>query len=1051
MTKFLVTEDAMKLPPEQERIRAKCFHPSGNFVEFPIEEVETSIPARFEKIVRQHPDRIAVKTETCVATYEQLNDMANDFATAMLQQGSKAQLVALLFEKSVAQIAAMLGAMKAGKFFLILDPSFPKIRLAAMLKSSWAKLLVTNRRNTGLADEIATPDCQLMQWESIDSSIYRNNPALSIAAKALAFINYTSGSTGEPKSLLRNHRMILHNIMLRTNLMHVCEHDRISLLSSGTSNAITNSLLALLNGAGLYSLDVKKDGVARLAGWLAEESITIAPMSSPLFRNLCENLEGNDNFPDLRVIRLRSESVFKSDAELYKQHFSSTCIFVTGLSSNETGPLADYLIDHDTVVTDDAVPIGYEAPGKEVTLLNEDGEKIGYDAVGEIAVRSRYLSPGYLRNSQLTKSKFKRDRSEPGSLLYLTGDLGLMLPNGCLMHKDRKDFRVKVRGNPVDIKEVETALRAHPKIHDSVITARINQSGEPVLVAYFVTAPQEVPSVSELVRFLGQTLPDYMIPAAFVRLNSMPLNPQNKVDRMALPLPVETRPDLDTPFMAPRSAEEKDIAEIWAEVLDIDRVGTQDNFFDLGGHSLAATRIVARLIEKFDLKLPLQLLFDSPTVEKMATVIAENQNVGHRPGRFRASLCDDMVRGRSDTSVDFAPFPREEVERSAVERFEKTVLMYPDRIAVKTGDEVVTYSRLNSMANRVAREIVSQRGIEPEAVAILMNNSARLMAAMLAVLKAGKFFVLLDRLSPQVRLANILNDSQAHLIISEGLYADENRHLIGAKNRLLDFDSIAYQNSEENLGLNTSPDALAAILYTSGSTGEPKGVIWAHRNLLHQVMLFTNAYKLSKMDRILLSTSGTGNAVSIGSLALLNGASLLPFDVQMHGLNGLIHWLRDEKITICWVGSPLFRNICHALNEKEKFPDVRILRLASDASYKSDIDLYKKHFSPACQLINGLSNTEAGLICTYWVDKSSEIMNPDVPVGYPVEDKEIVLLDGSGKEVSVNSVGEIVIRSHYLSPGYWRRPELTAAKFKLDPNGSGQRIYFSGDLVLLCH
>ena len=155
-------------------IRAKCLHPTGIHVEFPIEDVETSIPARFEKIVRQHADRIAVKTETRVATYSQLNDMANRFAHALLQShGPRAQLVALLLEKDVAQVAAMLGAMKAGKFFLILDPSFPKARLAAMLKGSRAKLVVTNRRNAFLADEIATPDCQLMQWENIDDSIFR--------------------------------------------------------------------------------------------------------------------------------------------------------------------------------------------------------------------------------------------------------------------------------------------------------------------------------------------------------------------------------------------------------------------------------------------------------------------------------------------------------------------------------------------------------------------------------------------------------------------------------------------------------------------------------------------------------------------------------------------------------------------------------------------------------------------------------------------------------------------------------------------------------------
>jgi amino acid adenylation domain-containing protein len=1044
-------EYAFSLSPMQQSIRDRCNHPSGKFAKFPVADVETSIPARFEKIVRKHASRIAVTTETSAVTYNQLNDMANRFAHVLLQtQGAKAQPIALLLEKDVAQVAAMLGTMKAGKFFLILDPSFPKTRLATMLKGSRAKLVVTNRRNASLADEIIARDCDLIQWETVDGSTSSENPELPIAPKALAFINYTSGSTGEPKGLLRTHRMILHNIMLRTNLVHVCQHDRISLLSSGTSNAITNSLLALLNGAGLYSLEIKTEGVARLGSWLEQEAITIAPMSSPLFRNLCETLKGNHNFPELRILRLRSESVFKSDLDLYKRFFSPKCIFVTGLSSNETGPLADYLVGHDTVVTDGSVPVGYAAPGKEILLLNEDGETIGFDEVGEIAVRSRYLFPGYLRNPRLTKSKFKHDPTGNGSRIYLTGDMGLRLADGCLLHKGRKDFRVKVRGYPVDLKEVETAFRAHPSMLDSVVTARTNQLGETALVAYFVTATRRAPSISELIRFLGQTIPDYMIPAKFVRLERMPLNPQNKVDRTALPPAAETRPPLDTPFMAPRDEIERRVAEIWAEVIGIDQVGVHDNFFELGGHSLGATRVVARVIDKFHIEIPLQALFESPTVERMAAVIKENQSRDHQPRERRSLQSTDVTRARTTVpTIDFTPFPKDDVERSIPERFEKIVRMYPDRIALKTGNEIVTYAQLNAMANRMAHAIVERRGLEAEAVAILLDQGAPLMAAMLAVLKVGKFFVWLDRYSPKARLATVIRDSQAGLIISDRQYSEFTRHFHDENSILLASDSINSHVAQENLNLNISSNSLAAISYTSGSTGEPKGVILAHRNLLHQAMLFTNAYKISACDRLLLTTSSTANALSIGFSALLNGAALLPFDVQNYGVNRLVNWLLDEKISICWIGAPLFRNICQALSAEKQFPHVRILRLASEASYKSDLELYEQHFSPSCLLINGLSNTETGLVCLYPVDFNAEITDQEVPVGYPVEDKEVILLDDVGNEVGPSEIGEIAIRSCYLSPGYWRSPELTATKFKPDPNGGDQRIYLSGDLGLM--
>ena len=234
------------------------------------------------------------------------------------------------------------------------------------------------------------------------------------------------------------------------------------------------------------------------------------------------------------------------------------------------------------------------------------------------------------------------------------------------------------------------------------------------------------------------------------------------------------------------------MAEIWAEVLGIDRVGIHDNFLDLGGHSLAATRIVTRVIDKFHLELPLQALFDSPTVEKMAAAITEHQSVYHQPGEHRSQQSSDVVQVRSaGPTIDFTPFPKDEVERSSPQRFEKIVTMYPDRIAVRTGNEAVTYSQLNAMANRMGHAIMERRGTEAEAVAILLDNGARLMAAMLAVLKAGKFFVLLDKSSPKSRLTYILEDSQAHLIISEREHGEVTRRLINADSNLLDFESIS--------------------------------------------------------------------------------------------------------------------------------------------------------------------------------------------------------------------------------------------------------------------
>ena len=494
---------------------------------------------------------------------------------------------------------------------------------------------------------------------------------------------------------------------------------------------------------------------------------------------------------------------------------------------------------------------------------------------------------------------------------------------------------------------------------------------------------------------------------------------------------------------------ERKLIAIWEDALDVRPVDVNDGFFDLGGDSLSATRIRSQVVNHFQLEIPLQLLFQAPTITGMAAVVCECQSKAAKPIELRSQQSKGPAHALSTGSADdFTPFPKTEVEGSVSRRFEKLVCMYPDRIAVKTGQAVVTYSELNAMANSMAHAIIAQRGTEAEAIAILLEKGPRLMAAMLAVLKAGKFFVLADLSYPKARLAAVLKDSEAALIISDRhdweCMREENR----AAPELLEFDAIPADAAENNLDLTISPNSLAAVVYTSGSTGEPKGVMRVQRNLLHQTMLFANAYKLSTCDRLLLTTSGTGNALSISFLALLTGAALLPFDVQNQGIRMLIRWIVEEKITICWMGSPLFRNMCYALTGKKMFSDVRILRLSSEVSFKSDIELYKRHFSPDCQMINGLSNTEAGLICLYPIDSNTEITGQDVPVGYPVEDKEVLLLDDSAKEVGFHEVGEIAIRSRYLSVGYWRRPELTKDKFKTDPTGVDERVYLSGDLGL---
>ncbi len=624
MSKFARSPTDLSL--RQQAIRDKCFHPTGKFIEFQKEELEQSIPDRFEKIVRMYPGQMAVKNRDDAVTYDELNKAANRVAHAILVRlGGKAEPVGLIFEKGAPLMAAMLGALKSGKFFVFLDPSFPRARISAILEDSEAGLVVTDRQNLLSAREVTGNHCQLMEFESVDRKIPTENLSLRLSPKDLAFILYTSGSTGQPKGIVWIHQHQLHQTMAYTNASHLCEQDRITLLTSGTANAVTTTFLALLNGVALFPFEVQKEGVSHLTDWLLREKISILWISSPLFRNFAGTLTGEEKFPHVRILRLTSEAAYKTDVDLYRRYFSPNCTLANGLSSTETGVLGTCLIDHKIDIPGNEVPVGYPVYGKEILLLDDNGKEVGFGEVGEIAVRSRYLSLGYWRKPDLTRAKFKPDPKGGEKRLYLTGDLGSMFSDGCLVYKGRKDFRVKVRGYGVECAEVETALLGHTAIKEAIVMARQDESGEARLVAYFTHFNQPGPNISELRRFLDKKFPDYMIPSDFVKLDSLPLTPNGKIDRKALPIPDNSRPELETPFVAPRTAIEGKLAKIWAEVLGVNPVGMNDSFFDLGGHSLAATRVISRVIDRFKVELPIKSLFESGTVADMARIIVQNQ------------------------------------------------------------------------------------------------------------------------------------------------------------------------------------------------------------------------------------------------------------------------------------------------------------------------------------------------------------------------------------------------------------------------------------------
>jgi amino acid adenylation domain-containing protein len=608
------------IPPEQESIRAKCIHPAGTFIKFEKEEVEQSVASRFEKIVAKYPHRIAVKTKNHELTYDALNQAANRVARAILTLAAERdEPLAILLDHDSPLLVAVIGALKASKVCVPLDPMHPENRMREILDDSGASIILTNDRNISLASKLTQNGVRLLNLDQIDFRHSGQNLGLAISPDAFAFIVYTSGSTGRPKGVTQSHRNMLHNALRYTNNLHICADDRVTLLASlGTGQGVPTAFCTLLNGATLCLFNIREEGTAHLANWLIDEGVTVFISASTVFRQLIETLTGDEQFPQLRLVRLGAEQVRKSDVELYKGHFSSECIFGVTLSSTESGNFCHFFFDKETEITGDQIPVGYASEDMEIVLLDNEGREIGFDQVGEITIKSRYLSPGYWRNPNLTDAVFRVDAQGGSERIYRTGDLGVMRPDGCLEHRGRKDLKVKIRGFGVEVEEIENALRNYPGVQEAVVEGKKDESGENRLVAYVVTHAGNRPSVAELYKFISERLPEHMVPSAFVFLEALPLTPVGKVDRRALPAPTWTKPASEVPFVEPHTEIERALAKIWQEVLHVDKVGLHDKFFDLGGNSLRLAQINHKVCELSGRDVPVMEMLNHPTINALA-------------------------------------------------------------------------------------------------------------------------------------------------------------------------------------------------------------------------------------------------------------------------------------------------------------------------------------------------------------------------------------------------------------------------------------------------
>jgi len=444
-------------------------------------------------------------------------------------------------------------------------------------------------------------------------------------------------------------------------------------------------------------------------------------------------------------------------------------------------------------------------------------------------------------------------------------------------------------------------------------------------------------------------------------------------------------------------------------------------------------------------------LFERETIEQMANhfrnllqSVATNprQKLSEIPLLTEANRKEIALRATQSRPTNaFKEFPKNAIEQSISTRFEQQVAQYPDNVAVQTTESSLTYRELNTWANNVAATLPAGTG--PGNIALVFEPGATTIVAIMAALKAGRTYVPADPQNPIDRLHVILEDSQATAIVTDTKNLPLSEKLSNGL-PIINVDEVDRTVDVGRLAAKASPDSHAYILYTSGSTGQPKGVVQNHRNVLFHIRNYTNNLHICANDKLtLLSSYGFDAAVMDIFGALLNGATLCPFDIKAEGLAGFYQWLLDNEVTIYHSTPTVYRYFLDSLTAGEQFPGIRLVVLGGEEVYKRDVDLFKQYFAPDCIFVNGLGPTESTVTLQYFITNDTPLERATVPVGYPVEGTEILLLGPAPDRTEVYGIGEIAIRSPHVALGYWRTPELTSAAFTEDGD---QRTYSAGDL-----
>ncbi len=583
---------------------------------------DASLHQLFEQQVELTPDSLALISQSEELTYRQLNHRVNQLAHYLKKQGvTKETLVAICLERDLDMVVGILAVLKAGAAYIPLDPSYPVERLNFMLSDSQVSLVISQKSFVNNFGQITVISLD-SNWELIELET-QENPISTSKADNLAYIIYTSGSTGTPKGVLGTHRGTVNGLHWLwktypfTQGEVCCQKTAISFVDS-----VWEIFAPLLQGIPTVIInDATVLDPQLFIETLAHHKITRIILVPSLLRLLLDNYSHlTKKLSQLKLWITSGEALSVKLAQTFRQLMPFAKL-INFYGSSEVSANATY---YDTSLLQDqanSVPIGHPIDNTQVYVLNHDLQPTPVGVVGELYVGGDGLARGYLHRTELTQERFIDNPFIPETKLYKTGDLVRHLSDGNLEYLGRHDEQVKVRGFRVELGEIATIIAQHPDVQESVVIASDDAHENQRLIAYVVTEKQDI--AIQLLPYLQQKLPNYMLPSAFVVLDALPLTPNGKVDKRSLTTHEVIQPNTTQSFVAPRNFTELSLVKLWENLLNTNPIGVTDNFFDLGGYSFLAVRLMAQIHDRFGHNLTLSTLFENPTIEKLATIVSQ--------------------------------------------------------------------------------------------------------------------------------------------------------------------------------------------------------------------------------------------------------------------------------------------------------------------------------------------------------------------------------------------------------------------------------------------